>query len=501
MSDHLILPYPLPKQAPILDDDAPRKVLRCGRRFGKSRFGMIAAIAGHGPGTDGNRMFPGILQGGDIVWVAQDYPNLSTVMWREEFKPRLEHLPYISMNANEHFISVTGKGTLYLRPETAIGGIRGIGKNLVGVILDEGAFYDLQGALQDVILPALLDNNGWLIIMSTTNAGPDGNAQKRVPSYFNIICQEIRAGRRGAQWKEFTGTAFDNPKLNDTAIQELIDEYTADSPSLKQEVYAELLVAGIGLALPKLDKDHHLVPRYSVPVHWTQFGGFDWGYNHPWIFGWYAADEDGNIVCIDTLSGREDQAEQIISTIIASGAPIHAPRFAIHSGRDIFTHKGRASGYTGPTIAEKMLTAGLKVIEADTNRVLGLDNFRAYIDWEEDREPRFTMMDTVGNRKALTQLQSIQIDPKNLEDALKVDADIAGRGGDDYYDEKRYALMSRPLRAKRSIEKPMDENRSQGYDYGKRQIRREPSAEQTMQQLFERARNHPTANRFRVPKR
>ena len=37
------------------------------------------------------------------------------------------------------------------------------------------------------------------------------------------------------------------------------------------------------------------------------------------------------------------------------------------------------------------------------------------------------------------------LDPKRPEDAEKIDADSMGRGGDDYYDENRYALMSRPL--------------------------------------------------------
>ena len=54
----------------------------------------------------------------------------------------------------------------------------------------------------------------WLILMSTTNAGPDGNTRARVPSYFNLICEEIRAGKRSPEWREFTGTAYDNPATN-----------------------------------------------------------------------------------------------------------------------------------------------------------------------------------------------------------------------------------------------------------------------------------------------
>lgn len=478
------LPEPLLHQQPILDSLAPRKLLRCGRRFGKSRLGMIAGLAGHGPGEYGQKLFPGVLQGRDIVWVAQDYPNLSTVMWREEFIPRLKHLPFVKMNAQEHTITFDRLGTLFLRPETAIGGIRGIGRNLGGVILDEGAFYDLEASLQDVILPALLDNGGWLIIMSTTNAGPDGNQAKRIPSYFNILCEQVRSGARSEEWEEFTGTAFDNPRLSHQAINELIAEYPPNSPKLKQEVYAELLVAGIGLALPQLSASVHIVPRYPIPPHWRQFGGFDWGYNHPWVFGWYAIDEDGNIVKLDTLWGREQIPSQIGETVNAI-VPVKQLN-GIHAGSDIFYKKGTAIGFQGPTIAEQLVRDfQWKLVQSDTrpgSRASGLDNFRRYVHYERAENgsvtklPRFTMLDTEGNRRCLAQLQSMQLDPDDLEDALKIDADISGRGGDDSYDETRMALMSRPIAS--VIPKPIHPQGTVGHamkatDRHKQQLRRQ----------------------------
>src|SRR6266700_7579291 len=112
----LRLPEPLPQQLPVLASPANRKVVRAGRRYGKSRLAMIAAMDGHGPRVNGVPKLPGVLQGWDVVWVAKDYPQLSTVMWREEFVPRFKHLPFVDMNANEHFVAVRGLGTLYLRP-------------------------------------------------------------------------------------------------------------------------------------------------------------------------------------------------------------------------------------------------------------------------------------------------------------------------------------------------------------------------------------------------
>lgn len=448
--EDLILPEPIGLQSEWLESPKSRKVCRIGRRGSKTRFALIAAVAGHGPGEDGARKFPGIAEGVDVVWVAQDYPNLIRVVWQEEIIPRMGHLSWCTLHKSAPYTAaINGKGTLHLVSAEAINGIRGLGKKVGGVIIDEAAWLDLEAALQDVILAILLDNGGWLIIMSTTNAGPDGNTLKRLPSYFNVICTQVRAGERSDEWVEFYGTAFENPVISDQAIRELIAEYPPDSPKLKQEVYAELLVAGVGLALSELDAAIHIVPRYTLPSHWTQFGGFDWGFNHPWCFGWYAADEDGNIVKIESISGRESQKEQIHDTV-SKIVPLKHLRTII-AGHDIFFRKGRAIGFQGPTIAEYLITQGWRLQQADArpgSRAKGLDNFRNYIHHTHEQPPRFTLLDTEGNRACLTQLQSMQLDPKDLEDALKIDADSSGKGGDDYYDETRMALSSRPCKAR-----------------------------------------------------
>lgn len=471
----LDMPEPVGLQPLWLNSPASKKVLRIGRRGTKTRFAFFSAIMGHGPGwEDDAPLFKGILQGLDVVWICPTYSNLSTVLWKEEIEPRMGHLPWVRLNKQDHDVTIDGLGALLLRSgdRSAIDAVRGVGKRLGGVIIDEAAHLDLRGALQDVILPALLDNDGWLVLMSTTNAASDGGyddqGAPQVPSYFNVICEEIRAGKRSADWHEFTGTAYDNPTISPTAIDALIAEYTPGSPKLEQEVFAKLLKAGVGLALPLLSKERHVVPAFRVPEHWTQWGAFDWGFNHPWVFGWYACDEDGNVVKIDTLHGREDLPD-VIGATIAAAVPVTRPGFVIHAGPDIFTKKGRAAGFEGPTIAERMAKHGLRLLAASTSRVLGLDNLRAYTyydeAWPAERSPRFTLMETDGNLACLAGLQRMQVDPDDMEDALKVDADSAGRGGDDFFDENRYGLMARPIQSKPVDAPEPREGQSLGYDY------------------------------------
>lgn len=468
----LLLPEPVGKQQEWLDHPASRKVLRVGRRGAKTRFAFLASLLGHGPmipdGEDGERpKMPGVLQGGDVVWIAQNYPNLTTVLWREEIVPRMGHLSWITLNSQRHDVEIPGVGALMLRSgdREAIDSIRGIGKRLLGVIIDEAAWLDLRGALQDVILLALADNDGWLIIMSTTNAGPDGGyddtGAPQVPSYFNLLCQEIQAGQRSEEWVEFYGTAFDNPTLSPKAIQDLIDEYPPGSPKLDQEVYAKLLETGVGLVLPGVTEKTHMVPAFSPPEHWNHWAAFDWGFQHPWVLGYYTIDEDGHVYKRESLIGRLDLPEQIDAKVRAAG--INPNVLTIHAGPDIWQARVKKGEFRGPTIAEALGKLGWRLVPADNGRVLGLNNMRRYLhvplftpdpDHPERTPPppRFQWMDTPGNRACLAQVARIPIDPDKPEDALKVDADAAGRGGDDYYDETRYGLMARPLPAEQPVD-------------------------------------------------
>ncbi len=458
-SDEIEIPAPLPHQERIVASSARFKVCRAGRRGGKTVLAEGCAIVGHGPeGEDGEPIFKGIVHDLDVVWVARDYTQAG-IMWHEFIRPRFKGKDGVRVNEQDRTVSLSGAGTLFVISAENIASARGMGKRLAGVIVEEAAWLDLQAALRDVLLPALMDNEGWLLLISTTNAGPDGGKdeadQPRVPSYFNVICEEIRAGERdGTVWQEFHFTAENNPKITRRAFDALVAEYPDESPSLKQEVFAELLTAGIGLALEQVCEEQHIVPRFKIPSHWTQFGAMDWGFNHPYAFGWFAVDEDGSVVLVDTIWGRKEQPDRI-GQKVGAAVPIPSLQYIV-GGHDLWADI-KARGEDGPTLAERFTTVfKWPLIKASISRVTGLNNLRYYVQWRgepardgqpatPDVTPRFRMMDTDGNRRLLKCLQAMQVDPKHIEDAQKVDADAAGNGGDDGYDMARYGLMSRPL--------------------------------------------------------
>jgi len=271
---------PLPHQVEPIEHPARFKVWNWGRRAGKTRAAFYCAQLGHGPrDANGQPMWPGLAQGWDVVWLAPDFPQ-AALIWHEELAPRFQNLPGFRLNANEHTLTWPNGATLWVRSMQNVRSIRGIGKRLKGVVIEEAAHLDLEYAWKHVIRPTLMDNVGWAIIMSTPNAGLDGNQAQRTPSYFNLLCLRIQEGAAPPEWAYWHRTARDNPKILPSEFQALINEYAekGEEIALQEEVYALLLTTGAGLAFPEWNAKVH-VARYDPPPgagYWV--GGLDWGY-------------------------------------------------------------------------------------------------------------------------------------------------------------------------------------------------------------------------------
>lgn len=239
----------------------------------------------------------------------------------------------------------------------------------------------------------------------------------------------------------------DNPTLIENNPQ-----YEAQLRALPEMLRRQLLEgdwdAGAGMALGELNRGKHFVEPFEVPEHWTQFGAFDWGFAHPFSFGWYCVSEDGTIYKVDTVTGRNLLPHEIHERI-AERVPLDKLNGGIDAGHDVWSDI-KARGEQTPTLYEQFKALGWKWLrQASIARKSGLNNFRQYVTWREGVPPRFLLMDTPGNQRCFEQLTAMVCDPDDPEDALKVDADPnTGEGGDDMYDETRYALASRPILTK-----------------------------------------------------
>lgn len=214
--------------------------------------------------------------------------------------------------------------------------------------------------------------------------------------------------------------------------------------------------AGAGGAFVEIDYHVHLIKPFVVPAHWIQFGGFDWGYAHPFSFGHYCIDEDGYVIKLRTVWGLRLQPHDMAARIKAL-VPVHRLSYIV-AGHDIWS-KIRARGNQGESLWEYFAGEGIVCTHADTDRIQGYQNMIRFLSWKtvEDGKagtPRFRLVDEPGNRFCLKNLENMVTVDGGGEDVLKVDADERGDGGDDPYDETRYALMSVRIRADSSDTPP-----------------------------------------------
>ena len=215
--------------------------------------------------------------------------------------------------------------------------------------------------------------------------------------------------------------------------------------------------AGDGLALPEMRQDVHLVRKQDVSIqrHWTVFGSFDWGYNHPFSFGLYTVPGDGHVLKLDTITGRRMQDHQILeylrAALKARGYEFSDLDYVVAGGDCWGKYEARAG--QGPSTAERFAEGGLYLRRAHDgpgSRVQNLTTARHYTAYRKrgahgsDIVPFFRMIDTPGNRQCFQQLHGAVCDPDKPEQVLKTDADASGQGGDDMLDETFYALASRP---------------------------------------------------------
>ena len=199
-----------------------------------------------------------------------------------------------------------------------------------------------------------------------------------------------------------------------------------------------------GQFFQEISKEVHVIKPFKIPEHWNRFGAYDYGFNHPAAFGWFANDEDGNTYLYRELIKarmRVDQFARELNTF-----PDTAKLYPIVAGHDCWTTKNTLrEDVLPPTIAEEFLTHGLQLNKAVIDRVQGASHLRSYLSWKDKNppKPRFYIFDTCPI--TFDAISRMIHNPDKVEDVLKVDAsDGDPLSGDDAYDMVRYGLMSRP---------------------------------------------------------
>lgn len=210
----------------------------------------------------------------------------------------------------------------------------------------------------------------------------------------------------------------------------------------------------------EIDRSVHFIKTFNIPHHWNRFGAYDFGFNHPAAFGWFASDEDGNVYMYREFIKPKLRVDEFCRHL--KTFPDTERLYPIVAGHDCWTKKGILNESSPPTIAEEFFKHGISLKKATIDRVQGAAHLRKYLAWQNKgdgvNKPRLFIMDTCPiTFDCLTRMQH---DPDNVEDVLKVDSrDGDIYTGDDPYDMIRYALMTRP-----AITDPLPKNLPWGSD-------------------------------------
>lgn len=452
------VPDALTHQEAVDRSPARFKLVPAGRRWGKTTWAFKAAMVGHGtPSEAGMFPFQAVLHGKWVYWVPPDYKQAGTV-WEAEIKPRLDNIPGVRLNNTEHDVWFSNGGALLIRSAENIAAIRGAGKRLGGVVLEEASHWALGDAWRREIRPTLMDNEGWAIFIGTTNRGADGSRDDEgnlvLPSFFNRLCQRCRDRQLDDDWAMFRGTARDNPKISEREWQKLCAEYDMTSVAFKEEMLAELVAGSEGVVFKEWRGDLHVLPRdWTVPEHWVWGAGLDFGYRKPGWFGLFACGPDGDVVCVDEVYFRELHAEEA-----GWRCGVLAARYPCFPFGISFDEAMKQNTGLGVTQAEQFQTGLRRALgqrapwmypqtHGPGSRIAGVQLVHRYLAWQEGEhgeippwgQPRLKI-----HPRCVNLIRTMPTLPYAQSRVGGDSEDVDTTAEDHAFDGAKYFLMSRP---------------------------------------------------------
>jgi hypothetical protein len=305
---------------------------------------------------------------------------------------------------------------------------------------------------------------------------------EKFKSYFPRVETASNPGSLGHSWvkKMFVSqTPMEIVKtrpVDGGMLRQYIPARIADNPTMMKEdptyldrlngLGSEQLVKAMrdgdwdifaGQYFTDFSRDIHVLPRdFKIEPWWQKFCGYDHGFNHPFVFGAYAVDGDGNVIKFAECGDTNKKPDEIIKAIRDCFPEIKSE--TIWAGHDCWTRQRDG----GPAVVEHFHNAGLNFVQAKIDRKAGAAQMRHYLDWRKDdngiviKKPRLYFKENCW--RSIRQIPAMVIDDRDVEDVLKVDAsDGDVWAGDDGYDETRYALMSRPPLGSKEPPRPAEQ--------------------------------------------
>lgn len=217
------LPLPHAKQSAFIDSHAKRKIVRAGRRGGKTVGTSIYAV---------QRFLAGrrVLYGAPT---ADQVDRFWTTVSRALYEPI--KAKYLYKNETEHIIELPGTEQR-IRAKTCWSADTLRGDYADDLILDEWQLMD-EDAWELVGLPMLLDHNGDATLIYTPPSLHSRSVSKaRDPQHAAKMFKKAQEDTTG-RWEAFHFTSYENPYLSQEALSDISGDMTA--LAFRMEIMAE----------------------------------------------------------------------------------------------------------------------------------------------------------------------------------------------------------------------------------------------------------------------
>jgi len=217
------IPRPHAKQLLFVNSTAKRKIIRAGRRSGKTVGMAILAIQKF---LDGHR----------VLYAA---PTLDQIdrFWSEISRALSEPIEtgVYYKNETRHIIEIPGTENR-IRAKTAWNAASLRGDYADILILDEYQLMD-ETAWAEVGAPMLLDNDGDAVFIYTPPSLHSRSTSKaRDPQHAAKLYKRAIEDKTG-RWEAFHFTSWDNPHISQDALEDISKDMT--SMAIRQEIMAE----------------------------------------------------------------------------------------------------------------------------------------------------------------------------------------------------------------------------------------------------------------------
>jgi len=255
-----------PLQREFITAESKRKIIRAGRRGGKTVGAAVLAVEA-------------FLCKKRVLYAAPTSEQTEKFWFEvcQTLDEPIRHKVY-AKNETERFLEIPGTENR-LKAKTAWNAntLRGDYADLL--IFDEWQLMD-EDAWEVVGAPMLLDNNGDAVFIYTPpslrSAGVSKAKDPRHAAKMFKMAREDTTGR----WMAFHFTSHDNPYISEEGLKELIQDMS--SSSYRQEILAEDdELQTTQLVYGKFNEKTCKINRFPIPKVWPRFVGHDFGGANP----------------------------------------------------------------------------------------------------------------------------------------------------------------------------------------------------------------------------